>query len=496
MVLKLRLYLLELVTRLNTPPETGGPSIATQTSHWATLAAMMVAISYMLAAPILAITWSRNPFPGFLIEQTGVVANIHSPDWSGYTAGIDHPQRLIKVDDRPVGSPAEFKLALANRKSGQTVAIETELPDGRRLNYPAVKLMDFPGQDLLEQFWYPYMVGLFYLGAALVVYTVRGSMAAGRSFAFFCACASIAISATFDTSTTHMGVRLWTFALALLGGSLSGLSILFPEEMPLLYRRAGLRLLAYVISLGLTLWGWLLVEDISRPWAYIQAWRVSYFYMAFSMVFFFAASWYRLKFTTAHIPRQQNRILLFGSMAAFLPISVWMLAPLASLSLPWEPALYILPTIFFPLSVSIAILRYRLWAVDIIIRRTLIYAVLTGLLVAIYFGSVILLQNLVKAFTGETSRLAIVASTLIIASLFRPLYGYARTVIDHRFYRSRYDVALALENFSVFLRDETELENLAGHLVGVVDQSLQPESIAIVLVKKTGPAGQKAWRSD
>jgi hypothetical protein len=134
-----------------------------------------------------------------------------------------------------------------------------------------------------------------------------------------------------------------------------------------------------------------------------------------------------------------------------------------------------------PISMAIAILRYRLYAIDLVINRTLVYGPLTATLVALYFGAVVLLQRLFVALTGERSTLAVVASTLLIAALFNPLRRRIQGFIDRRFYRSKYDARKTLEAFSAKLRDETNLEALDDELVGVVRETMQPAHVSLWL---------------
>jgi hypothetical protein len=141
---------------------------------------------------------------------------------------------------------------------------------------------------------------------------------------------------------------------------------------------------------------------------------------------------------------------------------------------------------FMPVAIGIAILRYRLWEIDVIIRRTLIYTLLSGILVAIYLGSVVLLQTLFRGFTGERSQAAIVLSTLGIAALFAPLRRQIQFAIDHRFYRQRYDAERTLQSFANTLREETDLEQLCGHLAGVVHETVHPDHVSIWLSRSAG----------
>jgi hypothetical protein len=138
-----------------------------------------------------------------------------------------------------------------------------------------------------------------------------------------------------------------------------------------------------------------------------------------------------------------------------------------------------------PVAIGIAVLRYRLYEIDIIINRTLVYGTLTAILVGIYFGGIVSLQRLFVFITGERSTLAVVASTLLIAALFNPLRRRVQSFIDRRFYRRKYDSRKTLQEFSTKLRDETDLETLNDELVGVVRETMQPARVSLWLRPET-----------
>jgi hypothetical protein len=134
-----------------------------------------------------------------------------------------------------------------------------------------------------------------------------------------------------------------------------------------------------------------------------------------------------------------------------------------------------------PTAIGVAILRYRLYEIDLIVNRTLVYGSLSAMLVALYFGGIVVLQRVFVALTGQQSTLAVVVSTLAIAALFVPLRRRVQGFVDRRFYRSKYDARKTLEAFSIKLRDETDLEALNNELVGVVRETMQPAHVSVWL---------------
>jgi hypothetical protein len=204
--------------------------------------------------------------------------------------------------------------------------------------------------------------------------------------------------------------------------------------------------------------------------------------------------------------RQQLKWFLFAAVPAVVCLSVVSLHDMVyNLTsellygntvelLPWKVWNYILYVAVFallivPVFTYIAILRYRLYEIDIIVNRTLVYGLLTATLVTLYFGGIVVLQRIFVTLTGQQSTLAVVASTLAIAALFVPLRRPIQSFIDRRFYRRKYDARKTLEAFNARLREETDLEALNSELVGVVRGTMQPAHVSLWLRPNTLPKG-------
>jgi hypothetical protein len=200
---------------------------------------------------------------------------------------------------------------------------------------------------------------------------------------------------------------------------------------------------------------------------------------------------YRYWHPSSLIERQQTRLVVFAIVISMLAdvgfASSLVRTALAQLGLTgsayafMSTGLYSLTLYLFPLTMGIAVLRYRLWDIDILINRTLVYGTLTGSLALVYFGLVVGLQALIRLFTGQVSQspVVIVASTLAIYALFQPLRHRIQAIIDRRFYRRKYDAAKTLAAFNATLRNEVDLSQLREHLLNVVEETMQPTFVSL-----------------
>lgn len=201
------------------------------------------------------------------------------------------------------------------------------------------------------------------------------------------------------------------------------------------------------------------------------------------------AQLYRYARVSDPVQRQQTKWVVFG-LAATMVVILGRYVPLLifpSLSTSSSPyflvSTYVYPLglVLIPLTLGIAILRYRLWDIDILINRTLVYGTLTALLALVYFGLIFALQYLLRGTINQNNDVAIVISTLVIAVLFHPLRRRIQEIIDRRFYRRKYDAAQVVEAFSATLRNEVDLTRLREHLITVVQDTMQPSHISLWL---------------
>jgi hypothetical protein len=231
------------------------------------------------------------------------------------------------------------------------------------------------------------------------------------------------------------------------------------------------------------------------------------FYAPLPLVFYASlliAQIYRYRHVSNPMQRQQTRLVVFAASTVYLAYMVevigneWLPLIFPALALPplayellGSIIIFFLP-VFIPLAFGIAILHYRLWDIDVLINRTLVYTTLTVMLALVYAVLIIALEFLLHSIVNQasSSQIAIVVSTLAIAALFQPFRRRIQNSIDRRFYRRKYDAAKILEAFSATLRNEVDLNTLSEQLVAVVQETMQPTHISLWLRKPTRKENQ------
>jgi hypothetical protein len=232
----------------------------------------------------------------------------------------------------------------------------------------------------------------------------------------------------------------------------------------------------------LLLLGYIITEGIVKPlWSGGPPFVSGPFFYVAAMV----CQVYRYRRVSTPAQRQQTKwivVCLIASLLASVAVAISIQTRHGEvLYFPLATLLYQLSLLCVPIAFFLAIQRYRLYEIDALINRALVYGSLTGLLGALYVGLIIGLQALVRAVTGQDSPVAIVASTLVIAGLFQPLRSRIQRLIDQRFYRRKYDAQKTLAAFSATLRQEVSLTELQERLVGVLNETLQPEHVSLWL---------------
>lgn len=214
--------------------------------------------------------------------------------------------------------------------------------------------------------------------------------------------------------------------------------------------------------------------------------------LIFALLFGLGSQIYRFRRISGPVERQQIKLVLLALAVAILcsiPFTFFSMPSIGPNGTPYDAVsvtVLVAAFLLIPVSIGVAILRYRLWDVDVLINRALVYGSLTVTIVAVYIGGVVALQALARALTGQTSDLAIAIVTLAVAALFNPWRHRVQTFIDRRFYRHKYDATRILTTFTTHLRDEVDLDELSGDLMRVLQDTVQPSSVSLWLPHTEG----------
>jgi hypothetical protein len=365
------------------------------------------------------------------------------------------------------------------RRDGQALALDVPqhlLSPGQLL---VATLRVLPGPTLVQL-----LSSLFFFSVGLVVFLLRPRHRAAHALLILGA-AFLPIGSSYTWVSTYfypfpppsIPVDSWSLAI---NPSIMYLALAFPTPQWPLRRFPHLTVALLYLSAPLAL-NTAYLLNLDNPAGYFNAAMLVYVTQILCVfVVTFGSLIHSALTLRAPAARAQLKWVAVGLSSFIVPgIGGWLLGYLGVTS----ELLYLLSVtgwFLFPICLAVAITRYRLFDIDVIIRKTLVYSVLTALLALIYFGGVVLLQQLTRSITAS-SDVAIVVSTLIIAALFFPLRRRVQATIDRRFYRRKYDAAKTLAGFSATVRDEVELERLTAELLNVVNETMQPASVSLWL---------------
>lgn len=441
-----------------------------------------VALVIFAIVPILAYNWIRIPFLGVFIENTMMADGVgpQAPEyWPAYNQGLDvFGKQITQIDGEAVYTPKELQALLRQYSVGDTVQL-TFLDLDKTEKEMSVVLQAFPLADQIAYLFVPYFIGLVYLISSIWVFGMRRNDVAGRAFVMFATSVALTLGTLFDLYTSQSFVYIWTLALALSGGGMLTVALVFPESIDLVQRRPLVRLLPFVPALLIALIVYPSLFNLNEPLIYADRWGIEYGFSGLAIVIFLALSFYRYRTSRSPITHEQTRIILVGSAVAFLPLGIYfLLTPFTKT--PFNPA-YLLSLIAFPIATAYAILRYRLLNTDYIFSRVILYALLSILAVATYvflvWGSSLIFGEMFSA----NNPLLVGAMIFALSIGYLPVKERLKSRVDSLFFRGRAIYQERLQTFSHDLTRSVELPKIINLLQEYVSQNLNPSHVHIFL---------------
>ena len=333
---------------------------------------------------------------------------------------------------------------------------------------------------LRASFLIPYVVGLFFLGAGLWVFGIRHTQASGRAFALFATSAALASALLFDPHTTHFFSLLWIFSLACAGAALIDLALVFPLEVRMVQKHPWLRWIGYAAGLALFILAAIHIQDFSQPAAYFPYRGYIYIMSGLAVIFFVGMLIYGWFASRSPVVRQQTRTILWGMIVSFCPIAVWFLL----VSVPRNPLLFLktddfppnllLFTVVFPMVTGFSILKYRLLPSDYLLRRGVLVALLSILVLG---GYALLVSGLVLIFGRAfqvTNPLFIGLIVFLLALGLNPLRNRLQQYVDSALFRGTRACEGRLREFNHELANAVDLAAIVRTLRRQINTSLSP----------------------
>jgi PAS domain S-box-containing protein len=451
-------------------------------SHIAPLSATLLALAMLLLTPFWAVGYYQQPFVGVLLEPNNIVSKINGKNWPAAQAGAVWPEQLASLNDKPMQSVEQVN-AFMTKNGNAPVLMEFVHPESGTTWQMQVTPIQMPLGNFISLFVIPYVVGVVFLAIGLWAYRLRGGLRASRALLMFAAAVSIATSTFFDMNTTHHAVVLWAVSLSVAASALIHLALVFPKQMRLVDRWPVTRFIAWVFCLVFAIPVVFEILAPSSPLAYITTWQTCYAYMTFAIGLFLAFLVWRILRSDSPVIRQQSRVIIFGASLSFAPMMIFYLLPTAfsNTSQQFNTSIYFPLLTLLPLSITYAILRYRLLDVDRVLANILTYTLTTGVTLAVFYGLVTVLSLAIRKTVRPDNSLLIALYLLALVLGLSPLRRFVQRIIDRFFYRAPADYRRVLNVLSSSLVITPDLEQTLQLLSDQLQQALAPDKFIIYL---------------
>ena len=469
------------------PPLTGKTDLNSKSfrlnwfSHILPVSVALVALVMVVLTPVWAVHYYQQPFLGVLLEPNNIVSKITGKGWPASQAGAVWPDQLTAVNGAAVENVLQVNALLATN-TNIPLTLKLIQPDGT-YNDLTVTPVHMPVGDFISLFAIPYLVGLVFLAIGLWAYRLRGEQRSSRALLAFASAVSVTTTTFFDMNTTHHVVLLWAMSLPVAASACIHLAVVFPQQIRMLDRWPVTRFIAWALGMAFAVPAAIEIINPTSPLAYITTWQYSYAFMAVAIVFFLTMLSWRILRGDSPIVRQQSRVIVFGATLAFAPMMIFYLLPTALSNHPQEfqASIYFPLLILLPLSITYAILRYRLLDVDRILANILTYTLTTALALAAFYGLVAGLSFVIRQAIRPDNLLLVALYLLALVLGLSPLRRFVQRSIDRLFYRAPADYRRVLNTLSSSLVVTPDLERTLQLLSEQLQQALAPEEFVIYL---------------
>jgi PAS domain S-box-containing protein len=452
-------------------------------SHWRShlppLVAGAVAVFVLIFSPFWTYQWIQVPFLGVSLEQNNVVSQVNGTNWPARMQGVAFKEQLVALNGEAVPDIRDVQ-RLLTANGYQPIQATFLKPDGQTYSISITPIHP-PLVDVLSMFVVPYIVGLLFLIIGFWAYRIKPHLWESRALALFVSGISVMLTTFLDISMTHHASILWSLALLQSAGGLMYLTLVFPQPIRFVRKVPLLRYLPWVfVGLFVPMMG-IAIYFPPSPFFYITAWQIGYGCFFLGFISFIAVLVWRIVFAQSPVVRQQSRVILFGGFLGFLPVLIYIGSLISGMLIEFRAWLVFPPLILFPLSITYAILRYRLLDVDAILVRIVTYTLMTMVVIATFYGLLALLSVAFEKTIQASNPLVIATYLFILVIGLTPLRNIIQGSIDRLFYRAPADYRRALSALSRALVVTPNLTQTLRLLEDQLQQAIAPEKFMIYL---------------
>ncbi|MEW5868668.1 MAG: GAF domain-containing protein [Chloroflexota bacterium] len=437
----------------------------------------VIVLVCFLVLPLLFIQTVRLPFMGAFYEHT-LMINTTSPTIPGAwdkglgREGLQFGYQIYAINGERVYRTSQMSGVLGQYQPGEQVTITLLAPEGALQDY-TVELIRLPFSDQLSYFIIPYLTGLIYLASGLYVFGIRRNDPAGRAFGLFTAATAMGLGGLYDIYSTNYLTVLWTISLAVSGGALFNLAMLFPESVRQVREYPFLRWLGYIPAIIVAAIAVPTIYNMAHPTAYVLAWRFEFIFLGVSAFLFIGFIVLRRYTSVSPVVREQARLMAVGALLSFTLLAIWFFATTINQSFGLS-SWYMLPMGFFPVFTGYAIIRYRLLSTDYILSRMALYMALTAIAV---IGYALLVSGLSQIFVGVLDPNGPLMIGLLVFALalgLNPLRLVLQRRIDEFFFRSQFAYRERLQAFGRELTQAMDLNKILSVLRQYIESAFLP----------------------
>lgn len=477
-------------------PDRSGPEAQPARSGWRTLSrrtrasrllfCTLVASDLVLAVlcAYYALAWIDTPFAGFMVNQRMVAASAGQYSWTGTRAGIKFPDRIVSANGHALARPSDLDAVVAATPLGEPVRYTIER-EGSAIEL-SIPTMRFGLFDFAVNFGSLFLLGLLYLGIGVVVFVLKPDTAVSWAFFLVSLFWSSFYLSSFDNNATHKGFFRWYMsAIALLAAAGLHLSLLFPERRPVLRRLPFLPLLPYAIGVALAA----SIQWLYPAPAFLVPYGMMFVYAALAAIAIPVSSALALLRPPTPIARQRAKVVLFGAALAFPLPAAGLLVAVSGATLGGiqvQTTFLALPTFLFPASIAYAIARHNLFDVDVYIKRTVGYVLMTLVVGLAYFSIQSVVGNLVlePAFGANAQSIQPVLFALLVVFFFNPVNQRVQGVVERLFFRKRYDYRETVAAISQALSGLRDLDAFLDEVLRTLQTKLFAEPVGVLLLDR------------